>query len=386
GVLKGKIQTLTAEIWARKGLVVFQFIISIVLIASVLVIYKQMEFVQTKNLGYNKENILIIQRKGELWKQEKLESFLDRIKNVPGIQEASIIGHNLAGRNGGTYRIEWQGKDPLDKTEFERFPVYYDMIELLGIQLKAGRSFSKEYASDSSAIIFNETAIRFMKLEDPIGTTVKLWGKERRIIGVVRDFHFESFREPLKPLFIWLAPGYTWNVMVKVEAGKEQEAIARLQDIHGELNAGFPMDYRFQDEDYLSLYSAERRVSMLSKYFACLAILISCLGLFGLAAFTTERRTREIGIRKILGSGEFGIIRLLTGDFTRMVVMAILIALPLSYLVTRHWLNGFVYHIRLSIWFFAAAGLLALLIAWLTVGLHTWKAARINPVKCLKEE
>ncbi|HLF36001.1 MAG TPA: ABC transporter permease [Cyclobacteriaceae bacterium] len=385
-VLKGKIRSATGEIWARKGLVVFQFIISIILIVSVIVVYKQIEFVQTRNLGYDNDNILFFGRNGELQKNEKLESFLNIVRNIPGVKGASNMGHDLAGHNGGTYGVEWPGKDPLDKTEFERFPVNFGAIELLDIQVKEGRTFSQDFPSDSSAIIFNEEAIEFMGLTDPVGKVVKLWGEERTIICVVKNIHYESFREELKPLFFWLFPQNASNVMVKIEAGKEKETIEKLQKAHAEFNPGFPMEYRFLDENYMSLYTTEQRVSTLSKYFAGLAILISCLGLFGLAAFTAERRTKEIGIRKIMGSGEFAIIRLLSGDFTVMVLLAILIALPVSFLIARKWLEGYAFHIDLSIWFFISAGLLALLIAWLTVGMQTWKAARINPVKCLKEE
>jgi predicted lysophospholipase L1 biosynthesis ABC-type transport system permease subunit len=225
-----------------------------------------------------------------------------------------------------------------------------------------------------------------MGLKDPIGKKIKLRGREREIIGVVKNFHFESFRAELKPLFFWINQDAAWNIMVRMEAGREKEVIAGLQKIHREFNPGFPMNYRFHDEDYMSLYSAEQKVSVLSRYFAGIAILISCLGLFGLAAFTAERRTREIGIRKIMGSSEFGIVRLLSGDFTVMVLLAILIALPVSYLIAKNWLEGYAFHVNLSVWYFASAGVLALVIAWLTVGIQTMKAARINPVRCLKEE
>jgi ABC-type antimicrobial peptide transport system permease subunit len=185
---------------------------------------------------------------------------------------------------------------------------------------------------------------------------------------------------------MWLAPGLTWNIVVKIAAGKEQETIAQLQPLFQTFNPGFPFDYRFLDQKYQRQYIAEQRVSTLSKYFAGLAILISCLGLFGLAAFTAERRIKEIGIRKILGSTDVGIVFLLSSDFTKMVLIAILIALPVSYLLVKNWLEGFAYRTDLQWWFFIGAGLLALLVAWFTVGLQTVKAARINPTECLKDE
>jgi ABC-type antimicrobial peptide transport system permease subunit len=206
------------------------------------------------------------------------------------------------------------------------------------------------------------------------------------IIGVAKDFHFDSFREQVKPLFMYAAPDNTGNIMVKVEAGHEREALRAIEDFYNNFNPGFPLTYRFLDDDYQKLYAAEQRVSTLSRYFALLAAMISCLGLFGLVSFTIERRTKEIGIRKVLGSGELGIVSLLSGEFTRMVLTAILIAVPISYWITTAWLGTFVFKIDLTWWFFAGSALAALVIAWLTVGLQTFRAARINPASCLRDE
>ncbi len=385
-VLKGKLNSAIGELWARKGLVVFQFTLSVILIVSVWVVYQQIKYVQTKNLGYDKDNIVLFGREGQLSENDKLESFLFEIRQLPGILEASSTEHDMTGHNGGTYGIEWTGKNPDDRTEFERVAVNYGVIEMLGISMKEGRSFSRDFVTDTAKIIFNEAAIEFMGFTDPVGKTVKLWGRDMEIVGVTRDFHFESFHEVVKPLFFYLAPQNTWNIMVKIEAGREQEVLAQLQQQYRIFNPGFSLDYRFLDEDYQALYVAEQRVSVLSRYFAGLAVLICCLGLFGLATFTAERRLKEIGIRKVLGASEWGIVYLLSGDFTRMVMIAILIALPLSYLLTAQWLESFAFRIDIKWWYFAGAGLVALLIAWFTVGLQTIKAARVNPVACLKEE
>jgi ABC-type antimicrobial peptide transport system permease subunit len=296
----------------------------------------------------------------------------------------SSSGHDMTGHNGGTYGIEWSGKDPEDRTEFERMPANYGLIEMLGIEMKEGRTFSRDFY-DTASIIFNEAAIQFMGLTDPLGKTVKLWGRDMQIVGVTKDFHFDSFRETVKPAFFWMAP-YAGNIMIKIEAGKEQEVIAQLQNFYQDFNPGFPLEFRFLDADYQSLYAAEQRVSTLSKYFAGLAIIISCLGLFGLASFTAERRMKEIGIRKVLGSSDFAIVQLLTSDYTKMVITAIIIALPISYFVAKSWLSNFAFKIELEWWFFIGAGLSALLIAWFTVGLLTVKASRINPTECLRSE
>jgi hypothetical protein len=383
-VLKGKMNKSVGELWARKGLVILQFTLSIILIVSVFVVYKQIEFVQNKRLGYEKDNVLYFDRRN--WEEGHLETFLSEIRKLPGVLQTSSIGHTMIGHIANTIGVQWPGKAPNDMTEFEMMPVNYDMIELLGMEMKEGRTFSRDFATDTAEIIFNEAAIEQMGITDPIGKVVKLWEDDREIIGVVKDFNFESLREEVKPVVLWLEPQETWSIAVKIEAGKEQEAIDQLQQLCQTRYPGFPFDYQFLDQEYQAQYVAEQRVSTLSRYFAGIAILISCLGLFGLAAFTAERRLKEIGIRKTLGATDFGIVRLLSADFTGMVLIAILIALPISYFIAKNWLEDFAYRIDLEWWFFIASGLLALLIAWFTVGLQTVKAARVNPTECLKDE
>jgi ABC-type antimicrobial peptide transport system permease subunit len=219
-----------------------------------------------------------------------------------------------------------------------------------------------------------------------IGKKITMNGNSGEIIGVVKDFNFESLHEVIKPLFFYLNPQHTGNIAVKVEGGQEQQTIAAIEKFYHSFNPGFPFTYKFIDSDYQALYSAERKVAALSKYFAALAILISCLGLFGLAAFTAERRVKEIGIRKILGASMAGIVYLLSSEFTRTVIAALIIALPLSWYFASEWLGGFVFHINLEWWLFAGPGAAALLIAWITVGLQTFKAARVNPTECLRSE
>jgi predicted permease len=383
-VLKGKLGGRSGEVWARRGLVVFQFSLSIILIVSVWVVYRQISFIQSENLGYDRENIIITGRDGKV--EGSQETYLDELRKLPGVVAASAFGHDLTGHNGGTYGIVWPGKDPDDRTEFERFAVDYGGIEMLGIEVKEGRSFSKDFGLDTARIIFNEAAIRFMGLDDPIGKTVQLWGRDMEIVGVVKDFHFESFHEVVKPLFFWVEPRNTGNIMVRMEAGQEQEVLSRIEKFYSGFNPGFSFSYRFLDDDYERLYAAEQRVSVLSRYFAALAVVISCLGLFALVSFTVDRRTKEIGIRKVLGSGEFGIVYLLSGEFTKMVLVAIAIALPVSFWITTVWLSTFAFRIELSWWFFAGSGLTALAVAWLTVGLQTLRASRINPALCLRDE
>jgi ABC-type antimicrobial peptide transport system permease subunit len=384
-VLKGIFKTSLGELWVRKGLVVFQFTISVVLIVCVLVTYKQIEFIQNQNLGYDKDNIIYFEKEGKV--AENTDIFLAGIRNIPGIMNASGIAQNIISSSmSNTMGVEWPGKQPNQKVQFYNMDVYYDLPETMGMQLKEGRSFSRSYGTENSKIIFNETAIKTMGLTDPVGKTVKLWGNDMQIIGVVKDFHFESLHEYVKPLFLRLAPDNIMGIMVKIKGNTQKATLERLEKYYAEYNPGFIFDYKFLDEDYQALYVSEKRVVVLSRYFAILAVVISCLGLFGLAAFTAERKFKEIGIRKTLGSTDFQIVYLLSRGFTIMVGLSILIAIPISFFMARVWLDSFQYRIDLKVWYFLSAAVIALLITWLTVGIQALKAARINTVKCLRTD
>jgi ABC-type antimicrobial peptide transport system permease subunit len=265
--------------------------------------------------------------------------------------------------------------------------VNYDFIETMGMEIMDGRSFSKEFSSDTTKILFNETAIEIMGLVDPIGQTIRMWDEyDLEIIGVVKDFHFQSLHETVKPAFFIINPENTWNIMTRIEAGKEKETLAAIDNFYQDFNPGFVFDYSFLNVQFQKQYAAEQRVATLSQYFAGFAILISCLGLFGLAAFTAERRIKEIGIRKALGSSSTNIVMLLSADFTKLVLLAIVVALPLSYLLISMWLERFAFRIELSYWLFAFAGLVSILIAWFAVGSQALRAANVNPAKCLRSE
>ena len=384
-VLKGKLKSSTGEVWVRKGLVAFQFTLSIILIVSVLVVYKQIEFVQNANLGYDKENVIYFEVEGRV--KGNAETFLSEIKQIPGIQNAASTTSDMTGHN-WSVGFDWEGKANDDKVRTELMAVNHDFLETLGLEVKEGRFFSRDFVSDTTSVIVNEAAAKVMGFENVIGKHVK--GMQNlEIIGVVKDFHLESFHEEVKPQVFVLhrknfAPASL--IMARIEAGREKETLERLDKFYKTYNPGFPLDYTFLDDEYRALYTSEQRVSTLSKYFAGLAIIISCLGLFGLAAFTAQRRIKEIGIRKILGSSELGIVRLLSSDFTKTVLIAIMIALPLSYFITSKWLAAFAYRIDLEWWFFAGSGCLALLIALFTVALQTVRASRVNPTECLKHE
>jgi putative ABC transport system permease protein len=385
-VLKGKLGISAGNLLARKGLVVFQFTVSVVFIVSVWVVYKQISFVQSANPGYNKDNIVYFDMEGKA--EENPEVFLSEIKTIPGVVNASSVGHSLVegGYGSSTSTFEWEGKHEDQIIEFEKVSVNFGLMETLGMEIKEGRTFSPAFATENASIIINEAAADIMGMNDPLGKSVRVYRTEREIIGVVKDFHFQSMHEEVKPLFLMYHPGETWVVMARIQAGREQETIHRLEAFYNKFNPGFTLDYNFLDAAYKAQYVTEERVGILSRYFAGLAILISCLGLFGLAAFTAEKRIKEIGIRKVLGSSVPGIVILLSADFTKIVLFSILLAFPISYFITDQWLGTFAFKISPEWWYFVGAGLMALAIAWLTVGMQAWKAARVNPVRCLRDE
>jgi putative ABC transport system permease protein len=375
----------TATLFTRKGLVIFQFTLSVVLIEAVFVIYKQIDYVQSKNLGFKKDNVLYFETDGRL--KSNVDQSLSVIRNIPGVIGASSIDRDFLGDLNFTFGdFSWEGRDPKEVIKFQRAEINAGLIETLGIEMAAGRSFSTKFGSDTSKMIINEAGIRAMRLAQPIGKIFNLWGKDYQIIGVVKDFHFESLHQAVQPMFFKFNPEQTNRIMIKISAGNEKSTIAALQRFYAKHNPGYMLDYKFLDQDYQAQYISENRVGLLSRYFAVLAILISCLGLFGLAVFTAERKLKEIGIRKVLGASELNIIYTLTKDFTIPVIIAIVFALPISYVLTKNWLNSFAYRIELQLWYFLAAGFLALFISWLTVSIQAIKAARTDPIKCLKQD
>jgi predicted lysophospholipase L1 biosynthesis ABC-type transport system permease subunit len=263
--------------------------------------------------------------------------------------------------------------------------VGYDFLPLLGVGMAEGRNYSREFSNEESKIIFNETAIRRMGLKDPVGQTVKLWGEERQIIGVVKDFHYESLYEELKPVLIQLVP-QTPRIMVKMEGERMSETIMAIRRMYEKHYPGLSFEYTFLDDDYNALYASEQRVSALARIFAGLAVLISCLGLYGLTAFTAERRMKEISIRKVFGASEMSIMRLLSTEFTWLIVVSMVIGMPLIWFVGESWLSAFAYRSELSWWYFATGAGMISMITLITVSMNTMRAARVNPVESLRTE
>ncbi len=385
-ILKGKLKTSLGELIARKGLVVFQFTLSVVLIVSVLIVYQQIQFIKSTDPGYNKDNIIRFNSEGALMGHE--DDFVNALKNIPGVVNAGFTQHNMVGRNFGTASVSWDG-DNTQTTYFEGFFGSYNFIETMGMHMAAGRPFEKNFGDETNKVVLNEAAIRAMHLKDPVGKNIKIGGGSLQIIGVVKDFHYESLHETVTPSFIVLATsgGNPWyKLMVRIKGGDQKGTIAAVQHLYESFNPGFPFAYNFLDDAYQKQYETETRISVLSKYFSGLAIIISCLGLFGLVAFTAQTRQKEIGIRKVIGASVQGLAVMLTSDFLKLVGIAVLIAFPLSWWMMSQWLNGFAYRITISPAVFIVALLSVIVITILTVGFQAIKAALANPVKSLRSE
>ncbi len=381
-VLKGKFLNSGGAL-GRKSLVVLQFTLSTVLIVAVMILNNQMDFVRKSNLGYDRDNIVYFEREGKLLSDG--DPFVQEIRNIPGVVDAVESGFMVGGGN-ATGGVDWEGKPDELRIQFWEIKAGEGMLDLMGIELAAGRDFSSEFATDSTAVIFNEAAIKAMGMEDPIGKTIRHYTGNKRIIGVVKDFNFASLHSQVEPTIFRFEPEGTHFIMAKLESGNESETMDRISKSYQDFNPGFPFNPIFLDQDYQALYASEERVNDLSKYFAGLAIIISCLGLFGLTTFMTERRIKEIGIRKVLGSSVWNIVYLLTSDFSKMVLVAIVLGLPISYYIGSSWLDNFAYSIQLNWWFFALAGLSTLIVAWVTVATQTLKTAKMNPTRSLRSE
>lgn len=385
-VLKGKLSASAGELWVRKGLVVFQFSLSVMAIVAVLIIAAQMNFIQSKNLGYSRDNVVAFaipleERPESL---QRASTFINKLKNISGVANAASYYHNLNGDHGGIGGFQWPGKDPSNEIDFANLEVGQGFMETMGIQIVAGKGFSPN-DNAMKEIIFNEEAIKKMGLKDPIGKTIKYWNRERRIVGIAKDFNFETLYQGIKPCFFQVFPVMP-NVIVKVKAGTEKQTLAALQQEFAGFFKGLDFDYRFLDEEYRALYAAESRVATLSKYFTGLIILISCLGLFGLAAFTAQRRQKEIGIRKVVGASASHIVMMLSKDFVKLVLIAIVIACPIVGWAMHQWLQAFAYRVGINPLVFVAAGGVVILITLITISFQALKAALANPVDSLRSE
>lgn len=382
-IFRGKASGSKNEMFARRVLVVFQFSISILLVSSIMIISSQVNFIMNKNLGFSKEQVIYFNADGDLERNTTL--FIEELKKESSVVNASEFRHDLLGGMGTTSGMRWEGKAPDAFVQFGNLEVGFDLIETFDLQLAAGRSFSKELGDDNSKILLNEKAIEVMGLKDPIGKTVELWNRNREVIGVVKNFHFESLHKEIRPCFFQLNEGLS-SIVVRLQPGQELASIEKVELLYKAYNPGLPFEFKFFDQEYEALYRSEQQVSSLSRLFGVVAIIVSCLGLLGLVTFTAERRRKEIGIRKVLGSDELQLVWILSSDFSKMVLLSVAISLPAGYYIMERWLASFAYHVALDIWTFLFAGIASLIVAWATMSSQTFKIARLNPIESLKDE
>lgn len=384
-VLKGALKISSGSVWFRKGLVVFQFVLSIVLIIGTIVISRQINFIQTTNLGYDRENLIYIPLSGDLTKQYAY--FKERSLQLPGIKSVSRISQTPTQIENGTGGVEWEGKDPNSKPMFTQVSVGYDFIRTMNIKMLEGREFSKDFATDTAGYILNEAALKKIGFKNPIGSPLTFWNKKGKVVGVARDFHFNSLHVPVNALIIRLGETDDYgSILVKTKAGQTKQALASIEKLCTKLNPKFPFSFQFSDDEYQKLYISEMMVGKLSYCFSILAIFISCLGLLGLAMFTAEQRTKEIGIRKVLGASISSLFRLLSKEFIVLVSIALLIASPIAWYSMDKWLEDFAYKTPISWWMFVVAGFTAICITLFTISFQAVKAALANPVNSLRSE
>jgi ABC-type antimicrobial peptide transport system permease subunit len=388
--LKGVLRFTRGAVWFRKGLTVFQFVLSIVLVIATLVITRQTQYVQNARLGYDRENLIYVRIEGDLTKERNYLSFKQLALGLPGItmidrsteepQEMNFVMTDSS--------IKWEGKDKNIAVGIKPASVGYDFVRIMHMDIVAGRDFSRLQATDSvDAFLVNEEAVKEMGLKDPIGKWVSAWKKKGHIIGVLKDYHTQSLREAITPVLLDVKEYEDFGVIIaRTSPGQTKQALASLAKLYAAINPGYAFSYQFVDKEYKKLYTSEQIISKLSILFATLAIVISCLGLLGLVMFAAQQRTKEIGIRKVLGASIGQIFGLFSVDFLRLIILAFLIAGPLGWYTMSAWLHDFAYRIDLSWWIFVLAGFIALLIAMLTMGWQALSAARANPVSSLRAE
>lgn len=386
-VLKGKIESGMKGRRFRDALVVFQFCASIVLLVGTAVIYLQLHYIRNKELGFDKEHVVVIQRAEKLGAQQV--AFKNQLYQNPGIESATFTD-SLPQMLLEAKVFQKEGEGSQENNTLITITADYDLLETYGLEMIAGRYFEKERSTDAAAVILSETAIEALDIPDPLGKRLILVGLKRKamdIIGIINDFHMESLHTKIGPTAVILTgarPGVLLSV--RMRPGDLPKTLGFLEDLWREFTNNQPFEYVFFDDQFDMLYKAEIQAGKVITAFACLAVFIACLGLLGLASFTASQRTKEIGIRKVLGATTSGILLLLNKDFVKRVLAANLIAWPLAYYAMKRWLQNFAYRIDINVWIFLASAVIALLIALFTVSFQTLRAARGNPVDSLRYE
>lgn len=382
-VLKSVLTPAAGNAWVRKTLVVTQFTVSVLLVTGTLIVSRQLNYIQQRDLGYSKENLIWFPNNIPA---EKNEAALIELKKVPGVLTATQASITFTSSNNRGTSVNWPGKKEGQDIFFSFISGGNDIVPVMGLSMKEGRAFLPNNKADTAAVLLNEEAVKRMGLKSPVGTQIDLYEGKVLVAGVVKDFHFESLHNPISPAIIMCRPDWTWLMYARLDGKDVQKTIAGIEQVYKKFAPGFVFDYNFQDKEYERLYRSDQQVGTLVNWFAFFAIFISCLGLLGLTVYTVERKKKEIGIRKVLGASVTGIIALVTKQFVWLVLLSIFIAAVPAYYFMDNWLSGFAYHTTISWWVFATSGVLVVLIAGFTVGLQALSAAVSNPVKSLRTE
>jgi predicted permease len=384
-VLKGHLKSGKGALQLRRILVVFQFALSLVLIIATIVISSQITYINNKDLGLNKEDVLYLVASQGI--KEHYTTFKEELEKNPSVISVTAAAQGITHIN-SSLGNNWgfDGRDPNQRLEIHFDWVSLDYAETFGLKMAEGRFYSEKFPSDMvDGIVLNEKAIELMGIEDPIGKRFSYWGNDKRIIGVVKDFHLEPLYETLKPMIL-IYQDFINYVYIRIAPDGASQVLSSIETVYKRLEPGGTFQYGFLDDRYRSQYRAELRLATLSRYGTALAIIIACLGLFGLASFMAEQRTKEIGIRKVLGASVTSIVRLMSREFVLLVLLSIVIASPIAYFAMNRWLEHFAYRTGLGWWIFITGGFLALLITLITVSFQAVKAALTNPVETLRYE
>ncbi|WP_428654537.1 ABC transporter permease [Runella sp.] len=389
-VLKGTIRLGRFAAIPRKVLVIVQFAVSVVLIIGTIIVYQQIQYASNRPIGYNRDGLITLPMNDPNYKG-KLDVIKSELLNTGMVAEMAMSSSTLTKINNNSSDFSWKGKDPDTEASFACMNVTHDFGKMVGWQFIAGRDFSKIFSTDSSGIIINETAAKYLNLKNPIGEFIKSRGGtySLQIVGIIKDMIMDSPYEPAKRGIFFLDKNYTAasQIVIKIKPTvSATEALPKIEAVFKKIVPSASFDYKFVDKLYAKKFSQEQRIGKLATFFAILAIFISCLGLFGLASFVAEQRTKEIGVRKVLGASVANLWQLLSKDFVVLVIISCVIAAPIAYCFMNEWLQKYTYRTEISWWIFAVSGAGALMITLLTVSFQAIKAALMNPVKSLKTE
>ena len=368
----------------RKALVIFQFAISVFLIISTIVVHRQLSYIKNKNLGIDRKDLIYLNLEGDLY--NKRNTLREKLQNSPFIKSVTFTQSNPMNLSGSSGDLEWPGKDPEEMLLASAMAVGEGFTKTFGVELIAGRDFSSARPGDTSNYIVNEELVKSIGLDDPIGTEVEFWFGKGQIVGVMKNYHLQSMHIPIKPLILGYYPENASLGWIKPNPGQTKEAIRVTRQIAQEINPDYPFQYNFADESFNQIYQDETLIAQLANIFGIIAILVSCLGLFGLSTYSAERRRKEIGIRKVFGATVQHIVQLLSTDFLKLVLVSILLAVPFAWYFSNEWLQTFAYSIQLEWWYFVIAGFSAVLIAFFTISFQSIKAAISNPVNSIRSE